>query len=241
MRLFVLSLLLVLILPDPLLAQGEHLMHLSTIRASRYKKQGPQGIQGDSAFIEYVLDYLLDAPQDVMFISNRQLLSSLCLSNCTEKSVAIHDTIRKKKEVNIKVYTMPFMPDSQEVNYYPGPDSLIKAINGQRVFGAVDRIPATQIDSMSMTIGRKEVKIPKEAYEDLFDPNLCDGGYFKRPLAVYTSMNGEYFYMYIYGGKSSGTYLAKLIFDKKQYIKKIVAEYEDLLQFDAIRPDFLGF
>lgn len=240
MRLFVLFLLLFAFMIPPVQAQ-EHEIHLSTIRASRYKKIGPDGIKGDSAFIEYVLDYLLEAPQDVMFISNRQLLNSLCLSNCTEKSVAIHDTLGKKKEVDIKVYTSKVEPESQVLTYYEGPDSLIKAINGRRVYGAVDRMPQTRIDSISMRIGRREINIPHEAYADLFDPNLCDGGYFKRPLAVYTSMDGEYLYMYIYGGKSSGTYLAKLIFDKRQYIKKIVAEYEDLLQFDGIRPDFIGF
>ncbi|MCI4666946.1 MAG: hypothetical protein MRZ79_02215 [Bacteroidia bacterium] len=241
MRYLAILFIAIFIIPEFGFAQAEHEIHLSTIRASRYKKISTRGIQGDSAFIEYVLEYILEAPEDVMFISNRQLLNSLCLSDCSENSLSIHDTLKRRKEVNIKVYTRAFEAESHEISFYEGKDSLIKAVDGRKVYGAVDKLPETQVDSISMTIGKKKIKIPAEAYEDLYDPNLCDGGYFKRPLAVYTSMNGDYMYMYIYGGKSSGTYLAKLIFDKRQYIKKIVAEYEDLLPFDSIRPDFLGF
>ena len=118
---------------------------------------------------------------------------------------------------------------------------MLKAIDWHKIFGAVDKLPTTQIDSISMTIGKRQIEIPIDAYRDLFEPNLCEGGYFKQPLEVYSSLDGEYYYMYIFGGESSGTYVAKLIFDKKRFIKKIVAEYEDLIQFGSFRPDFLGF
>ena len=57
----------------------------------------------------------------------------------------------------------------------------------------------------------------------------------------YPSLNGDYFYIYIYGGTGSDTYFAKLIFDKNNYIKKIVTEYADLSQFGALRLGFIGY
>ncbi len=241
MRISLLIIAILFALPIPILAQEEHDLHLASIRASRYKKVSPQGIQGDSAFIEYAIEYLLEAPQDVMFISNRELLEAFCVNLCREDSLHIHDTLRRNKMIDVYVMTRPFEADSHQISFYPGEDSLVKAIDGRKIFGAVDDLPTVQIDSIGMKIGNRDVYIPPEAYRDLFQPNLCEGGYFRRPLMVYPSRNGEYYYMYLYGGRSSGTYLAKLIFDKKNYIKKIVAEYEDLIQYDCIRPGFLGF
>ena len=159
-------------------SQDEPEVHLESIRNAAFKKITPQGVLGDSAFLEYVIQFIIEESQDVMFLSNRDLLKSLCLSYC----------------------------------------------------GRID-----------VNFGKRKMNIPPESYEALFDPNLCSAGFFQKPVSAYPSLDGDYLYVYIYGGESSSTYFAKLIFDKKGFIKKIVAEYEDLIQFGAIREEFIGY
>ncbi|MEO0896412.1 MAG: hypothetical protein AAFY71_08450 [Bacteroidota bacterium] len=223
------------------MAQAEHELHLATIRGSSFKKETKRGIEGDSAFIEHVIRNILEEPHDVMFVSNRLLLPTLCLSECSETGLIIHDTLGKRKELYIEIFTRKFDPQRHDIVYEQEENGLIQEIDGLIPYGAVESLPATVIDSISMRLGRRNIPVPKEAYQDLYNPNLCDGGYFKQPLSAFTSMNGDYIYLYLYGGESSGTYFAKLIFDKKRYIKKIVAEYQDLIRYGGIRPDFIGF
>ncbi len=220
----------------------EHQMHLASLRQAPFKQVTKQGIMGDSAFVEYVLTYLLEAPEDEMFISNRELLPALCVSYCSSSEIVIHDTLDKKRKLDISIRLSPFDSAAHSYLYYEGQERLIKAIDGMQVYGAVDYLPRVQIDSISITWGKRELKIPREAYEDLYDPTTCfSNPIFHQPLSAFLSRDGEYLYVYIYGGRSTGIYFAKLIFDRKRYIKKIVAEYEDLLPYGALRPDFLGF
>lgn len=221
--------------------QKEPQVHLQSIRSASYQEEGPQGLVSDSAFLEYAIQFLLAEPQDIMFVSNRDLLKSLCVSFCSKQQVEIHDTLDGGRVAKVEVFTRSFDSLAHDFMYYEGDDSLIKAIDGMRVYGAVDQKPTTLVDSMSIQIGKRKLKIPKEAYEDLYDPNLCNAGFFHRPVGAFPSLSEDYLYVYIYGGKSSGIYFAKLIFDKKRYIKKIVAEYEDLIQYGAIREDFIGY
>lgn len=221
--------------------QKEPQVHLQSIRNASYEAEGPMGAASDSAFLEYVIQFLLEEPQDVMFVSNRDLLQSLCVSFCSKQSVEIHDTLKGGRIASIEVFTTAFDSTAHDFMYFTGDDSLIKAIDGRRVFGAVDRKPLSQVDSMHIKVGKRSLKIPREAYEDLYDPNLCNAGFFQQPVGAYPSLSEDYLYVYIYGGRSSGIYFAKLIFDKKRYIKKIVAEYEDLIQYGAIREDFIGY
>ena len=154
--------------------QKEPQVHIQSIRNASYEAEGTMGSASDSAFLEYVIQFLLEEPQDVMFVSNRDLLQSLCVSFCSKQSVEIHDTLKGGRIASIEVFTTAFDSTAQDFMYFTGDDSLIKAIDGRRIFGAVDRKPLSQIDSMHIKVGKRSLKIPKEAYEDLYYPNLCN-------------------------------------------------------------------
>jgi hypothetical protein len=215
-------------------------LHINSILLSPYKKVTPKGVQGDSAFLEYVINNVLESPEDKMFITNRELLTSLCTKNCREEAVRIFDSLERKKTIEVNLDLANFVADSHKIEY-EGEDSLISAIDGFLPFGAVTALPQTQIGSLEIRWGKRSLNIPQEAYQDLFNPDFCEGNYFKRPIMAYLSNDKEYLYLYIFGGESSGMYFAKLIFDQRGYIKRIVVEYPELLRFGALRPDFLGF
>ena len=214
-------------------AQTDQSLHLNSIRFSPNK--------ADSAFLEYVIRNLLERPQDVMFVSNRDLLTSLCVAHCDEKELTIHDTLNDKRIIHFYLRTATFLPEIHEYTYYPGEDSLIETIDKLPAYGGTYSLPATYIDSFSVTLNGKTVKVPEDAYADLYNPNLCDSELFRQPVEAYPSSDGDYFYLYLYGGSSSDTYFTKLIFNKKRFVKKIVAEYPDLIDHGALREDFIGF
>lgn len=191
--------------------------------------------------MEYVIRNHLERPQDVVFISNRDLLKSLCVAHCGDEEVTIHDTLHDKRIVHIYLRTAAFDSAAHGYGYYPGEDSLIETIDGLPAYGGTYELPRTYIDSLSVQINGKTVKVPEDAYRDLYNPNLCESELFRQPIAAYPSGSGTYFYLYLYGGQSSDTYFTKLIFNKKKFLKKIVIEYPDLIDYQALRPDFIGF
>lgn len=215
------------------LAQSSTDMHINSIRYAPNK--------ADSSFIEHVIQSLLDRPQDVVFLSNRDLLTSLCVSHCSDEELTIHDTLKNGKIIHMYLRTKAFNPTEHAFSYYPGEDSLIETIDGLPAYGGTYQMPQFSIDSLSVVINGKDLKIPEDAYADLYNPNLCESEFFRQPVAAYPAEEGDYFFLYLYGGSSSDTYFTKLIFNKKRFLKKIIAEYPDLIDHGALREDFIGF
>ncbi|MEZ4777273.1 MAG: hypothetical protein R3D00_29120 [Bacteroidia bacterium] len=224
-----------------ILAQQEPAIHLNSIRHSPYKKKTETGVQGDSAFLEFAIRNLLDGQQDLIFISNRDLLRPLCIKHCGSSEVMIHDTLIGQSEVDIHLKTIPFDSVSHTYTWFEGEDSLVETIDGLPAYGGVYGRPKMMIDSLTVSVGGKQLIVPKEAFADLYDPNLCDSDLFLQPVMAYPSLNEKFLYLYIFGGANANTYFAKLIFDQDRYLKKIVAEYDDLISYDSFRWDFIGF
>jgi hypothetical protein len=87
----------------------------------------------------------------------------------------------------------------------------------------------------------KKLKIPKTAYQNLFEPNTCSDSHFDRKIETYSSLDGQFIYVYIYGGNAAGSYFAKLIFNKEKYLTKIVADYYSLSIHSSFRESFIGY
>lgn len=222
-------------------AQQEPDIHLNSIRMSSYKKQADQGVRGDSAFLEFVINNLLERPEDVAFLSNRDLLTPLCIKHCGRSEVIVYDTLKDNRIVDVHLHTTPFDSVAHTFSYFPGEDSLVEMIDSMPAYGAVYQRPVMMIDSIGIIWGGKSLTVPATAYRDMYDPNLCDSDIFHQPVMAYPSLSGDYLYVYLFGGKGRDSYFAKLIFDQDRYIKKIVTEYQDLVDYDAFRWDFLGY
>jgi hypothetical protein len=214
------------------LAQTEAERHLATLRAAH---------PGDSSFVEHILANRLEGPQDAMFIANRELLNGLCIKHCGTSEVEIVDTLADGKILKMGLTTSEFDPAAHVFSYLEGTDSIIETIDSLFSFGAVEQMPQTQIDTLWITIDDQAVEIPRLAYQNFYNLNLCYNELFHRAVMLYPSEKQEYFYLYLYGGKSSGTFLAKLVFDRQRYLTQIVSDYSDLSGFDVFRWDFLGF
>ena len=109
------------------------------------------------------------------------------------------------------------------------------SIDGRFPHGAMGDGPVTEIISIDILFNEKPIRIPRFAYEDLYDPNICEEQNFERGIEAYLSMNGEYIYVYLYGGEAASNYFAKLVFDHEKYITRIVADYGDMVEFECFR------
>ncbi|MEZ4847099.1 MAG: hypothetical protein R3B93_00395 [Bacteroidia bacterium] len=160
---------------------------------------------------------MLDGPEDIIFISNRDLLTPLCIKHCASSQVSIYDTLEDGRIIDFHIEAENFDPESHEFSYFEGEDSLIETIDGFPVMEVLFQLPKVGIKRIRNKIGKKKIKVPPEAYADLYNPNFCNNELFSQSVMAYPSLSGEYFYLYIYGGIRIGYHFAKLIFDKKSY------------------------
>jgi hypothetical protein len=222
-------------------AQKEPGIHLASIRNSSFKPATPQGRGGDSAFLEYVIREVLESPEDIRFVSNRELLTPLCVQYCSEDILVLDDSTKGDK-VKFILKTRPYRPEGKSLTFrVASSDSLISGINGKPAYGAVTQLPEKEIDTLILRINGKPLKVPREAYSDLFNPNMCEFDLFQQGIEGYYSLEGSFLYLYIYGGEGQNLYVAKLIFDRQQYLKKVVVEYPELLRYRVMRETFIGY
>jgi hypothetical protein len=221
-----------LCLPPYLLAQPEPEIHLQHI-------WGRGG--ADSMFLTYTLHESLDHPADQRFVADRDLLRPLCVSRCSRDSVIIHDTLPSGEVMTLALFMQPFDSAGHQWRYFPGPDSLIRSIDSLPAYGAVDQLPSRQLDSLAIQFDGVPLIIPPHAYRCFFEVNLCDYGLFAQPISAFFSLDGQYLYLYLYGGQGAGTFFGKLIFDRSRYLSRIVSEYATLRRYHALRPDFVGY
>ncbi|MDX1906604.1 MAG: hypothetical protein SF053_06170 [Bacteroidia bacterium] len=221
-------------------AQQEPWVHIQAIRHAPYKGIPGQPQTGDSAFLEYVIQHLLEDPADLRYISARDLLRQLCIVDCDTGTTHIRDTLPGGVRVEMILRTKAFVA-AQHTFRWRSRDSLIEAIDGMPAIGAVTALPSRQADTLILRVAGQEIPVPTDAYRDLFDPVLCTGEYFTHEAAVFHSLDGRFIYLYLHGGTGPNLYLAKLVFDHGRYVTRIVAEYPDLLRYAVIRDIFMGF
>lgn len=224
---------LLLLVAVPAQAQREADIHLASIRAASVKE--------DSAFLEYVIRRILDGPQDIAFITNRDLLTPLDIAHCSADSLTMVDSLENGERLSLFLQTRSFQAQDHLLHYLPGPDSLLEEIDDLPAFGALTELPAREIDSMAIRWGDRELVIPPEAYQNLYNPLMCRPDWFRQNIMAFPSLDETHLYVYIFGGESSNMYFAKLIFDRYRYLKKIVTEYADLADFGVIHEGFLGY
>ena len=194
----------------------------------------------NSAFVNYTIENLLEKPSDKCFISNRKLLRKLKNTFCDSLNVLIVDTLKNGESCRIKLVVGNFEPSKHQIII--SDDSIItEKIDGQYPFGGQFGMPEIEIQNIEIEIAGWTLKIPKEAYSDLYYPMMCNNYDFARQIEAYESLNGEYIYLYLYGGEAAGTYFAKLIFDKTNYLSRIISDYSALSIHRSFREGFIGF
>jgi len=219
----------------------EYKIHLRSIDSTFYPGErksdsSKPNINESRAFVFYTIKNLLEKPSDIQFISNRKLLPKLKNNYCNSRITSISGILKTGEKCSIKIKKQVFNPKQHRIIY----DSINEyhIIDGDTGWGG---LPEYEIKTLSVKINNKELFIPKFAYETLYDLNICHNDGFHKKIEAFTSIDGQFIYIYIYGGFASGNYFAKLIFDKEKYLTKIVADYYALSIHSAFRYGFVGY
>ena len=194
----------------------------------------------NKAFVDYTIEHLLEKPTDSCFISNRNLLNRLKTVSCDSSKVVIENKLKNGQTCRITVSTREFQVSKHSIKTNEASNTL-KEIDGQYPFGGQYGVPEIEIGLIEIEIDEEKLKIPQKAYGNFFYPRMCDNYRFARQIEAYESLNGEFIYLYIYGGNAAGTYFAKLIFDHKEYKTKIASDYYPLSIHGSFRESFIGF
>jgi hypothetical protein len=75
----------------------------------------------------------------------------------------------------------------------------------------------------------------------LYNGNICSNFSLFKQIEAYESLNGEFIYIYLFGGNSAGTWFAKLIFDHDKYVTRIVTDYYPLSIHGSFKSSFIGY
>ncbi|MDC8005180.1 hypothetical protein POV27_14050 [Aureisphaera galaxeae] len=197
-------------------------------------------VNANRAFVDYTIEKLLDKPSDSCFISNRNLLRKLKDVHCDDQKTVIQDTLTKGEAIKVMLIAGKFDPNKHSIKINKE-SSFFESVDGAFPFGGQYGGIEVKIEQIRITIDGKPLQIPKKSYGNLYNPSLCGHTSFVRSIEVYESLSGDYIYLYIFGGNAASTYFAKLIFDKTQFLTKIVSDYYPMSIHGSFRADFIGY
>jgi len=194
----------------------------------------------NTAFVNYTIEHNLQKESDKCFVSNRNLLKKLNTILCNDSTIIIRDQLTNGEQCVITLETNRFNVNQHYIISNKD-TSAIESIDGSVPYGGCYALPIIEVGDIEILINGLELKVPRKAYSNLYEPNMCSNFRFYREIEVYESLDGQYIYLYIYGGHEAGTYFSKLIFDKTKFITKIVSDYYSLSIHSSFRIGFIGY
>lgn len=222
--------------------QEEYKTHIKSIKDLKVERARPHQSLPDSSFLDYCLkNVFLDGEE--IYISNRRLLKQLEMTACSKWYARMEGMILDSLPILVEVKATEFDSSKSKIQKFQQEKfkTLTEKIDGQFAFGATYVNPEMQISSVEISIGNNKIAIPDSAFSNFYNPNFCSFGGFDKRISVFTSLNEQYIYLYVYGGMAAGTYFAKLIFDHKEFKAKWVVDYAPLSIYGCFSERFIGF
>lgn len=183
------------------------------------------------SYKQFLKRYVLQKPSDLKYVSCLKLLPKLKIISCDSIKTKLKGKLKTGESVVIYLKNKKFNPKKHMIVYRrteEGEIAYTKSIDGQIPWGGEYGLPNYEIELLSININGKEVSIPKSAYQNFYDFNVCkDWGPSYRRVEGYTSIDGRFIYIYLEGGNAAGRYLAKLVFDKDKYLTRMIADHVD--------------
>jgi hypothetical protein len=187
----------------------------------------------------------LGKPGDTIYIEDRKKLVQVKgLWQCKDSIVGFDDTLPSGDKIIIRIENMKFQQANHKIHLY---DTVFKYVNGVKkidrliardlidgklAYGVVAEEPRREIRYMEIIWNGHWLNIPESATHNLYDVHLChsDGS----SVQAYISQNGKLLYVYLTGSDGAGGYAAKLIFNRKRYLTRIINTNEMLDGYDAL-------
>ncbi|KAA1242352.1 hypothetical protein [Aquimarina sp. RZ0] len=215
--------------------------HINSIKQVEFLTNDKDGkiYNTNERSVQYAIEYLEKNGIKTKYITNRKLLKEIENIECKDSLYThFYDVLKNNTEISVKVKFNKFT----NKNHVISEKDNITYVDNQIAFGSYYNTPTLEIDCLKITVNNKKINIPKAAYKNFYDVTQCSSYLLYKPVKVYTSENGDYIFIYLYGGNAANTYFAKLIFNKGEYITQIVADYKELVDWRVtINKNFIGF
>jgi len=219
----------------------EYLLHIKSIRQNESHRTPSNCSLSDSTFLDYAISNIIK-PNELKYISNKLILTSLIINGCSKWFVEMNDSIQGKS-IKVVLKTSNFDNSINTIVKYEDPvlNHINENINGFIPYGAHYGAPKTQWTALNIWIDDQPLSIPDSVFSNLYEPNFCEFIGFIRNVKVYSSLDGQFLYLYVFGGNAADTYFAKLIFDHEKFIAKWVVDYYPLSCYGCFHDRFIGY
>lgn len=184
-----------------------------------------------------------EKPGDTIYIQDRKQLYKLGGFTCDSTTASFTYPTQKGDTVVIAFKTQKF--DAKK-HTFPLDDTVFKyihnekridyiqarnEIDGEYAYGTDFNIPQIEFQFIEIVWGKRWLEIPAQASKNLFEPHLCKPYI---PIEAYVTNDGKLLYIYVHGSDGAGSYTAKLIFNRKGYVTRIINTNEMSTGYDFL-------
>lgn len=121
--------------------------------------------------------------------------------------------IFQKDSIKVTLTKVPFISRNNKLEYGTGNEARFpRKINGKKYWGSDMEIPTTQYEQVSIEWGDKKIDLPKESFENLFEPNFT-----YKYTAVYFDRESNTIYIKADNGDGAGGYTVLWIIENRKY------------------------
>ena len=145
-------------------------------------------------------------------------LKSIPITSATPNSISFAG-----ENVQVTITAAPFNPAKHKLGYYGDSKYLFK-LDNKGYFGDYGKVPKTQIDKITVLIGRDTVDVPATAYNDIFNPvfSFNEAGVQKSNDKVLLSADGKKIYIYMLKRELNTGYEVTWVIQDKKYLRRVV-------------------
>lgn len=122
--------------------------------------------------------------------------------------------IFEKDSLNISIQSKKFDAKTAKLNFSEG--KFLNKINGKRFWGTDGEVPKTTYKTITVSIGNKIIELPKNAFEDLFEPSLFN-------TRINYNANTNTLYISSSNSDGAGGYEIVWVIEKGQYKERKIA------------------
>lgn len=130
------------------------------------------------------------------------------------------------KRENIVVTVKSSRFDKSKYKIRGDAEGNVWAINGKYIFGVDGGMPTTVIQSVTVIIGTDTLRLPPNAYANLFQPNFCAFGEVQEDQwgcpRIYISSDKKRIYIYSSHSDAAGAYEVIWIIQDRKYLRRVV-------------------
>lgn len=190
----------------------------------------------------------LTAISDTIYIQDRSKLEQVKGLDCHKDSLMTIDyTTTKGERIFIQLVNKPFEPKNHQLQLF---DTIFKTengikkvddvvvrdfIDGRKSYGIDGTVPRTEVSSAKIKWANTWLSIPDSAFHNLYDLHFSYG--YLAP-ECYIANNNQILYLYLTASDGAGSYGVKLVFDRQQYITRIVGRIEMASHFDFMDMNY---